>query len=284
MAARLGGIALAATILVFAAPGESQMTTESIPVAADSLTFADMADRAAAAPIGAVAELERASRIAPEQAIGIKPGHTRFLVEAQLRTLLRSPSTLPVDVTFLADLPNQPDGKPPRPRKKTLYLIFAAPVAAKPGTLQLSSPDAMIAHSPEREALARRIIGEALRSDAPPVVRGVGRAFHVPGVLPGESETRFFLAAADGAPLSMNVARTQNGPPSWSLSLGDVVGRGVAAPQRDTLLWYRLACGLPAELPANALAEAEPGQHEAIRADYSFIREQLGACTRSASR
>src|SRR3546814_1145016 len=41
----------------------------------------------------------------------------------------------------------------------------------------------------------------SVAADAPPVITGVGCAFHVPGSLPGEGETQIFLATADGSPV-----------------------------------------------------------------------------------
>ena len=52
-------------------------------------------------------------------------------------------------------------------------------------------------------------------------------------------------------------------------------------PKPESLLWYRLACGLPRTLPEAATAELEPEAAAAARADYAYVLERLGACTRS---
>ena len=92
-----------------------------------------------------------------------------------------------------------------------------------------------------RDPRARRA-----RADAPPRITGIGRAFHVPGSLPGESETQIFLQTADNRPISLNVLRR---PGRAAALVGraerDRRRRRGAAARRDTLLWYRLACTLP---------------------------------------
>jgi hypothetical protein len=50
------------------------------------------------------------------------------------------------------------------------------------------------------------------------------------------------------------------------------------------LLWYRLACTLPATLPPQSLAEAGPEGANAIRADYRLVVQQLGPCVRMRRR
>ncbi len=62
------------------------------------------------------------------------------------------------------------------------------------------------------------------------------------------------------------------------MSTGDIVDESAGAPPKDTLLWYRLACGLPAQLPASALASEEPANARAAREDYAIVRRELGPC------
>jgi hypothetical protein len=63
-----------------------------------------------------------------------------------------------------------------------------------------------------------------------------------------------------------------------------MVDAAAETPRRDTLLWYRLACTLPAALPAPSLADAAPAEADAIRADYRLIMVQLGPCLRNRAR
>ena len=72
--------------------------------------------------------------------------------------------------------------------------------------------------------------------------------------------------------------------PRWSAALSEIVDDAAAPPAPDTLLWYRLACTLPARLPANALSEAPADEAQAIQADYRVIMQGLGPCTRTRTR
>jgi hypothetical protein len=60
--------------------------------------------------------------------------------------------------------------------------------------------------------------------------------------------------------------------------LSEVVTDTVGEIRRDTLLWYRLACSLPATLPESSLAGVEPADADIAREDYRFVLEQLGSC------
>jgi len=110
---------------------------------------------------------------------------------------------------------------------------------------------------------------------------GIGRAFSVPGNLPGERETQFFLLTADQRPISLTVLRRPGEQVRWAVALGEIVEEGAAPPQPNTLLWYRLACTLPARLPEDALSEASPDEVQSIREDYQVVQQGLGRCART---
>ena len=61
---------------------------------------------------------------------------------------------------------------------------------------------------------------------------------------------------------------------------GPVAG-SAAVPARDTLAWYRLACGLPRQLPLNKLAGTPPEDRRKAASDYGVILGALGECTRT---
>ena len=52
-------------------------------------------------------------------------------------------------------------------------------------------------------------------------------------------------------------------------------------PEPQTVAWYRLACSLPARLPADAFLQQDQLSRRRAEADYEFIVEQLGACQRT---
>jgi hypothetical protein len=224
----------------------------------------------------------------PAEARGGRPdscrGRTRFYVEAEVVSLIRGDRRTPRPGQYLVDLANLPGGKPAQLRKKEERLIFAAPVPNRPGTLRLVGPDAQIVMAPADVERMRGVLREAAAPRAAPRISGIGKAFHVPGSLPGESETQIFLNSADNRPLSLSILRRPGERPIWSVALTEIVDEAAGAPPRDTLLWYRLACGLPRWLPPQSLAELDGQAATAVQTDYQFVLQSLGPCTRSRRR
>lgn len=266
--------ALAAAVAV---PAESQVAAPPPP------TYADLADLALAAPVAAQVRIAEAIAVKPERAPDLRPGHSRFYVEAVLVSLIRAPQSLPTRLRYLVDLPLDSRGKAPKLRKGSEFLLLAAPVAGRPGELRLIAPDAQLPFTAERSATLRAIVREASSASPPPRIAGIGRAFHVPGAIRGESETQIFLQTASGAPVSLTVLRRPGQTAQWAVALSEIVDEAAAPPAPGTLLWYRLACGLPRALPQQSLAEADPGHAAAIEADYRLVLERLGPCVRNRS-
>jgi hypothetical protein len=244
--------------------------------------YADAADLALAAPVAAHVRLVEGIPLKKEQAAGVRAGFFRFYVEADTVALIRSPQPLPARISYVVDLAAGPAGKPPRLVKGADYLILAAPVAGHDGQVRLIAPDSQLPYSAAGEARLRDILREAMAPSPPPIITGIGRAFHVPGSLPGESETQIFLHTADGRPVSLSILRRPGETPRWSVALSEIVDDAAAPPARNTLLWYRLACALPAGLPAQSIAEGTSDEDAAaIRADYGLVLDSLGPCGRA---
>ncbi len=269
----------AASIAVAAAaqPNDSQVRNTT------GLTYADTADLALGAPVTAHVTVRRARPLRAEQAIGVPPGHSRFLIDADLTALIRGEPGTPAQVRYLADFPNDARGRPLRPERGSQWLVFARAVQGRPGELQLVAADSAIPYDAATAQRVRDIVRAELEGDALPAVSAIGRAFHVPGALPNTGETQIFLQTARSQPISITVAREADSQPRWFVSLSEFVDAGASQPQPDSLLWYRLACFLPAQLPAASFADAR--EHaQAIQRDYQFVRQGLGPCPRNRSR
>ena len=274
--------AIAVAGLAAAKPVQSQNVAAA--PAAPQLSYADLADLALAAPIAAHLRIRGADALRPDEAPNLAPGFRRFLVQADVVALIRGEGGLAQRVSYLVDLPADSRGRPQRIRRGTEYLLLASRVPNRPAELRLVARDGQLPYSAGTAARVRELLRESLATGAPPAIVGIGRAFHVPGSLPGESETQFFLLTADQRPISLSVLRRPGERPRWSVALGEMVDNAAAAPQPNTLLWYRLACTLPASLPQQSLAEASPEEAEAIRADYRLVIERLGRCERTRVR
>ena len=264
--------------LAAAAPAWAQ---PQIQQSLQNLTYADLADLGAGAPIVAHVRVRGADRLNAREAASVRAGYARFEIDAEVVALIRGASGMPARVRYLVDLPNDSRGRPPRIARRSEYLVMASRVPSRPDELRLISADAQVPYTPAAAETLRGIVREASGADAPPRIAGIGRAFSVPGNLPGESETQFFLQTADQRPISLSVLRRPGEQVRWSVALGEIVDEGAGPPQPNTLLWYRLACTLPARLPADVLSEATPEESQAIQADYRVVTDGLGRCART---
>jgi hypothetical protein len=270
----------AAAALMIAQAVESQ----PVPAAAQRLAYADIADLALAAPVAAHLRLRDAEALDAALAPNVLPGHRRFLVEADVVAVIRGPGGLPARVTYLVDLPNDSRGRAARPARRAEMLVLASRVAGREGELRLAAPDAQLPYSAETADRVRAILRESSAAGAPPRITGIGRAFHVEGSIPGEGETQIFLQTADQRPISLNILRRPGQRPRWSVALSEIVDEAAAPPASETLLWYRLACTLPARLPRQSLSEAAPEEARAVQADYQVVIQGLGPCARTRAR
>lgn len=243
------------------------------------LGFADTVDLALAAPIVAHLTILSADRLGAKDAPGIPAGTARYYLTAHVDALIRGPA-LPVTVTYLADVPLDARGRAPK-LKGADALVFAAPVPQRDGELRLIAPDANRPWDAGIDQTVRAVLAQSLSPDAPPAITGIGNVFHVPGSLPGESETQIFVRTASARPISLAVERRPGAEPSWAVALGDIIDEAAAPPPPRSLLWYRLACGLPPHLPAASTASLSAEDAQAAAADYAVVLRGLGACGRT---
>jgi hypothetical protein len=260
--------------------GGANLRADSLPPAPPPPpSYADLADLADAAPLVIRAQPRKLTQLEPERARGLRPGWGRFYVEAKTEALVAGTGSLGPAVRYLVDLPLDPKGKPPKLKKKSVVL-FARTVPGRPGELQLVAPDAQLWDA-ALDARLRGVLGELFAAGAPGRVTAVREAIFVPGTLAGEGETQLFLTTGNGEPAALTVARRPGQPPRWGVSFSELVAAEGAAPRRDSLAWYRLACFLPRELPASVAVLGSSAERAAAVRDYRFVIEQLGPCIRT---
>ena len=268
-------VMLAAVLTTSAALGDSRLTAAAAPL----VTYADLADLADGAPLVIRAQPRKIAAVEPARARGLRPGWGRFYVEARTEALIAGRAPLGEALQYLVDLPLDAKGKPPAFKKKSVVL-FARPVAGHPGELQLVAPDAQLLWDAALDARIKGVLRELYASSAPPRISGVREAVHVSSDLAGAGETQIFLLSASGEPAAITVTSTPGRAPQWGVSFSELVASDLA-PARDTLGWYRLACFLPAVLPAAASVSDDPADRTAAAQDYAYVRGQLGSCPRT---
>lgn len=269
----------AACLAIFLATAGPAVAQVDSPGVAAEPAYADLVDLAEAAPLVIRAQPRKLAAVEAARAPGLRPGWGRFYIEARTEAVIFGRSGLGEQLRYLVDLPLDPKGKPPAIKKRSMVL-FARAVPARPGELQLVAPDAQVAWNEPLDARLRAILAELTGPGAPLKVTGVREALFVPGNLAGESETQLFLATANDQPAAITVVRRPGAAPRWTVSFSDVVGEA-AAPPRETLAWYRLACFLPPVLPAGTASAGSAADRAAAARDYRFVIAQLGACGRT---
>ncbi|KPF77421.1 hypothetical protein IP68_00410 [Blastomonas sp. AAP25] len=243
------------------------------PPALDYVALARLADTA---PVVLKVQVKKATLVEAARAPDVPVSMARLFVEAQVMNLIRGKAGVSESIRYLVDIPRDARGKVPK-LKKAQFLLFARP-GTRPGEVQLVAKDAQVPWTPAADQQVRTIVTELVAPGAPPAIRGIREALHVRGNLQGEGETQIFLATSTGDPVSITVLRRPGLAARWAVSLTEIVDEAAAPPRKGTLLWYRLACSLPAQVPSRALVSDTPADNDLARRDYNFVLEQLGPC------
>lgn len=262
------------------ASAQSNMPLPSaLAVQAQDAAYADVADLVVISPLIVDATIRSAKKIAPEQAAGVPANLQRMLVDADVTALIRGQGGIAPRVRFLLDVPKDAKGKTPKLKKLRMFLLGST-VAGRPGEIRLSRPNALIQWSAANDALVRSIAQEAVQADAPQRVTGLVSAFHTAGTILGEGETQIFLKTEREQPMSLTILSRPGQDKIWAVSTAEVIDESATAPARPSLLWYRLACGLPRDLPAQLVEATDSGTAARAQADYKFVLDSLGPCGR----
>ncbi len=270
---------LAIALLIFAKIAAFPAYSQPVPPV-DPLQYAGLADLSVNAPLIVHVTVKKAIKVDAERALNAPPGTQRFYVEAETNALIRGQGGITGAIRYIIDLPLDQRGRAPKIKKRD-FIIFAQRSARGNGEVQLVARDAQILWSPTRETRVRSIVREIVARDAPPAISRIASAFHVPGTIIGEGETQVFLETATGTPISITVLSRQGQRKVWAVSLGEIVDEAATAPPRNSLLWYRLACFLPRQLPANILTDDAYSSALEARKDYQLVLTSLGNCPRS---
>ena len=242
-------------------------------------TYADLVDHALEAEIVGVVFIDDQMVVPAERAPNVAPGKVRLYVESTIQRLLKSPVPLGESLNFLVDkMPNQ-DGELPRITRQA-FVFFADPVPGQAGSVQLLSSDSLIPSGPMIEARLEQVLSQLAAGDALPAITGVKDVISVAGNLAGESETQMFIQTATGAPVSLSVVRRPGMDPQWGVSLGEIVDQDALPPVPETIAWYRFACELPEQLPADSYLQNDRASRRQAQEDYAFIKRELGPCER----
>jgi hypothetical protein len=270
-------------ILLGLSPAISAQAPRDLPpsfaIEADTASYADIADLVVISPLIVDVTIRNVRKLSAEQSAGVPASFERNLVEADVMGLIRGEGGITPRVRFLLDVPKNAKGKIPKLQKQRMYL-FGRQVTGRPGEIQLARPNALALFSTTNDALVRAITKEAVQVDAPRRITSVSSAFHSAGTILGEGETQIFLKTDNDQPLSLTILSRPGQQRQWAVSTAEVIDASATAPQRSSLLWYRLACGLPRALPSDRVEGASNADTARAQADYKFVIDSLGPCGR----
>ena len=275
---KLGSV-IALSVMASAAFAQISTPPGSYAIPADGAAYADVADLVTIAPLIIDAQIVKASKVPPEQSVGVPPALQRMLIEANVLALIRGQNGVAPAVKFLLDVPKDAKGKLPK-LKKARFFMMANQVIGRPGEIRLVRPGALVANSPTNDAMVRAITKEAVQIDAPPSITGITSAFYTPGTVLGDGDTQIFLTTDNNQPMALSITSRAGQPKKWSVSNSELIEESATVPARFTLIWYRLACGLPRALPAELVETSQSDDAARAQADYKFVIDALGLCGR----
>lgn len=276
-------IAVAAAFMAqtgaLAAQQPAQMAPADYAIDSIGAAYSDIADLVVIAPMIVDAKIAKVTKISAQQASGVPQNKQRLLIDADVIALIRGQNGVTAKVRFVVDMPKDARGKIPKLKKQRVF-IMADAVKGRPGQLQLVRPDALVKYSAENDNMVRAITQEAVLLDAPQRITGIASAFHSAGTVIGEGETQIFLNTENRQPVSITVVSRPGTPKQWSVSTSELIEETTSTPRRFTLLWYRLACGLPKAMPADLVQSGDGENAARAQADYKFVADALGPCGR----
>jgi hypothetical protein len=255
------------------APTKAASAPVPVSLTATAPTYADLVSLALSAPVIVRATIVKAERLGIKDAPDVAAGRVRLLMTAQVDAALVAPDAVPATISYLVELPLDARGKVPKAKGAQVLLFLKQ--ADRPGQYSLVRAAAQLNADAQVEASLRAIITEA-RANTAPKVTGVGNAFRVPGSVPGEAESQFFLTTASDRPVSLVVLSRPGQQRTLQLAVGDVIDESAATVKPGTLTWYRLACFLPKALPASIGGD----DRAALADDYALALSRLGPCER----
>ena len=277
----LSGVCAALILGACATPGNAAPQEEMTFELPDSQapTYVDLVEWGLQADIVAIVLVEDQIAFPEERAPDVPPSQIRLYIESLTQNLLAAPGAIPETMVFVVDQPRDFEGDAPDLEERRV-LVFGDQSRTQTGAVQLLASHTMLPAGPRIEARVRRVLAQLAAADAPSAGTGVRDVISVPGNLAGESETQMFVETEDGAPVSLTVIRRPGMRPQWGVSMGEIVDAAARPPQPETLDWYRFACFLPKELPADSFLQGDRASQQRARADYALVLRELGPCDR----
>lgn len=220
------------------------------------------------APVIVTAEIVKTDEVKRRDASDLPPGGRRRLVRARITSVIKAPSLTPPQIEYLQDwIPADGGKKPPR-LEGARVLVFLAPSKRRDDQYSLIDRRAQTGQEPASERLVRAILLDA----ETPQLRSL-RIAGVSAVFDWGDRRQFLVDTTDGRKLSLDT--TPEGS-AVKVSFDETSGDAKTV-QAGSLLWFRLACELPANLPDAIVQDYQTPGLDPQKA-FSELKARLGPC------
>ncbi len=258
--------------IAFASPLVAQSAVTPYPVAARLYLGSHVVAR------GLIKSQTKLSKSENATLPALPANQGRALLEAELQSVFKAPDALPAKLKFLWQGPLDAKAKPPNFKKQTL-LLFLTQVTANGATGYGLTDINSVRPWGQAEDEQLRVIAAAAQDPAQRglAIKGVRTAFvTVPEDTNSDAYVHILFATLNNAPLAAILEKQQG---KWVLrtTLTDLDQDAVGI-QRQSLLWYHMACGLPTEPPATVIQQPSDAESALAREAWSGMLEQLGPC------
>lgn len=225
------------------------------------------------------ARIYRSKKLSSKQAPDVAAGFERFLIQADVQSVILSSSPIPQRISYIWDAPVKEDGSPKL--KGISVILFLKTVTGRDDFYQLAAPNAQLLAQPEALETTRSIAADPDRSAIGDFhFSNIMSAIRVRSTEDSPEETNFLIQTSGGQLYTAIVTNTSNDQPlnTVRISRPDSLNESQSVKKR-TLIWYHLACDLPGSLPSSLL-DAEGVRKDAalITQDYRTLRQILGPC------
>jgi hypothetical protein len=234
-----------------------------------------------ASPVVARALVKGQSKLGKKDSAALPPlpaGQGRAMLDVELQGVLKAPDALPARLKFLWQGPLDAKGKVPGFKKQSLLLFLSTATAGGVTGYGLTDIASVRPWSPAEEAQLRSI---AVAAQDPGqrglAIKGVRTTFvTVPEDANSDPYVHILFATQNGAPLAA-ILEKQRGQWQLRTTITDL-DQDAQLIQRQSLLWYHMACGLTVEPPSVVTAQPTDAERALAREAWTGMLEQLGPC------
>lgn len=279
-ALRLPGLfttALAASCLGLAAPQAAVAQAESAQAAANGASYPLIANLTLGSDVVLTGTVRKMERLSGRDALSAPEGVNRYLMRVEVSGVLLAPRAVPGEISYIWDAPEAVYGKRPKLKGESV-LLFLRAVPGNDRLYQLSARNAQIRNPEQAIAMVRSIAADPIRlSGFGYRVTGVVDATRMQRASDEGFGTHFLIETAEKGLMTVSVPE---GPANRTITVSLPDSLGESRPlERNSLVGYFLACGLPDTLPEPVLTTAAAiGDVTAVQADYKHLRATVGPC------